>query len=82
MSTRCFPRIVGGVPGAVAGPALPGHHADLLGESGDGEPLGCGRQDEDRGQRGAHPGLVQVDATDPGGADLRRGGEFVEGVVG
>jgi hypothetical protein len=62
------------MPGAVFAGVLTGHHADLLGESGDGESVGCGCQGQDRGQCAAHPGPVEVDATDAGRSDLGCGG--------
>ena len=75
-------QVVGGLAGAVVTVGLPGHGVDLGGELGGGEAVGCHRKGEDTGEGGADPRLVQVDAADPGGTELGRRRQLVEGLVG
>jgi hypothetical protein len=54
----------------------------LGGELRDGEPCRRDRQRERRGEGGADPGSVHVEAADPGSGDLGGCGQLVEDVVG
>ena len=50
---------------------------NLRDELGDGEPVVRRRQRQDRGQRVAHAGFVEVDPADPGGIQPDAGGQLV-----
>lgn len=75
-------QVVGALAGGVAVRGLSGHRPDLGGELSDGEPLRGDRQRERRGEGGADPGYVEVDAADPGSRVLRGCGQLVEDPLG
>ena len=54
---------------------------DLGGELGDGEPVRRRRERQGGAQRVMHPGFVQVDTADAGGAERGSGGQLVEDAV-
>ena len=65
-----FAQVVGGLAGGVV--VVSGEVVHLVGQVGDGEPVGVGGERDDGGQGGAGARLVQVDTTDAGSADDRR----------
>src|SRR4051812_26098866 len=72
--------VVGGLAGGVVVVGEKG--VDFGGEVGDGEPVGSGGEREEGGEGATGAWFVHVDASDPGAADHRRLGEFVEDAVG
>ena len=75
-----FAQVAGALADRVAG--LPGHGADPGGVLGDGEAVRRGGQGQCRGEGGADPGLVQVDAAGAGGAEPGGQRQVVEHAVG
>jgi hypothetical protein len=74
-----LPQVVSGLADGVA--VVAGHRPDPGCVLGDGEAVGCGGQRECCREGGADPGLVQVDAADPGNTDPGGQRQLIEGPV-